>query len=135
MICIESAPAEYLAQMNLDEFDLVFIDDSTTVKDRCDTISAAAKRVAGKALIVIHDFEEPRYQIAAATFESSFVFRDYVPSTGVLGHRSTINCNALRRLQKTIAAERWRIAASDAGAWLERLRPLCHEELSQPLGQ
>src|SRR5215510_13473279 len=52
-------------RINVDEYDLIFIDDSTSADQRARTIAEIASKQC-KALVAIHDFEVHEYQKAAS---------------------------------------------------------------------
>ena len=73
------------------DYDLIFIDDGQSADERAATI----RRVAGEkpgAAVVVHDFETPAYQDAAAGFEHRRVFDGLTPHTALLwnGERSEL---------------------------------------------
>lgn len=68
---------------DLDIYDMIFIDDSTELKDRVDTIKYVTKKAA-RPVIVIHDFEHKEYQQAVQGKYFFFVFDFQTPYTGIL---------------------------------------------------
>ena len=60
--------AESVANLELESFDLILIDDSRTSAQRAATIRAIARKQPQRPWIVIHDFEVKEYRRAAAGF-------------------------------------------------------------------
>ena len=54
---VDGPVAKAVAGLDIDAFDLIFIDDSTSGRDRCDTISAVAAAQPQRAIVIIHDFD------------------------------------------------------------------------------
>src|SRR5689334_21342832 len=54
--------AETVAELDLESFDLILIDDSKTSAERVATIDAVAKKHPQRPWIAIHDFEVGEYQ-------------------------------------------------------------------------
>ena len=79
--------AESAADLNLEAFDLILIDDSKTSAQRAATIRAVAGKQPQNPWVVIHDFEVDEYRDAASGFKYRHRFRAYNPETGVVGNR------------------------------------------------
>jgi|SRR5215213_2614922 len=79
--------SESVADLDLESFDLILIDDSKTSTQRAATIRAIAAKQPQRPWIVIHDFEIDEYREAASTFKHRHRFRAYNPETGVVGNR------------------------------------------------
>jgi hypothetical protein len=79
--------SESVADLDLEAFDLILIDDSKTSLQRAATIRAVARKEPQRPWIVIHDFEVREYRDAASAFKHRHRFRAYNPETGVVGNR------------------------------------------------
>jgi len=79
--------ADTVADLDLESFDLILIDDSKTSTQRAATIRAVARKQPQYPWIVIHDFEVEEYRRAASAFKHRHRFRAYNPETGVVGNR------------------------------------------------
>ena len=79
--------AESIADLDLEAFDLILIDDSKSSAQRAATIRAVARKQPQHPWIVIHDFEVDEYRNAASGFKYRHRFRAYNPETGVVGNR------------------------------------------------
>ena len=81
--------ADAVADLDLESFDLILIDDSKTSAQRAATIRAVARKQPRHPWIVIHDFEVEEYRQAASAFKHRQRFRAYNPETGVVANRVT----------------------------------------------
>ncbi len=79
--------SESVADLDLESFDLILIDDSKISGQRAATIRAVAAKEPKHPWIVIHDFEFGEYRRAASAFQHRHRFRAYNPETGVIGNR------------------------------------------------
>jgi len=79
--------SESVADIDLESFDLILIDDSKSSAQRAATIRAIARKQPKHPRIVIHDFEVEEYRQAASGFKHRHRFRAYNPETGVVGNR------------------------------------------------
>jgi len=84
-ILVKPEPFEpYLDTLTLDEFDLIFVDNSDACVNRVATIEYLGERVT-RSLVVIHDFHHPPYQAAARNFPNRIVdTRTGMPYTGLV---------------------------------------------------
>jgi hypothetical protein len=79
--------AESVADLDLESFDLILIDDSKTSGQRAATIRAVSRKQPQRPWIVIHDFEVEEYREAASGFKHRHRFRAYNPETGVVANQ------------------------------------------------
>jgi len=105
--------SESVADLDLESFDLILIDDSKTSTQRAATIRAVAAKQPQRPLIAIHDFEIDEYRAAASAFKHRHRFRAYNPETGVLSN-SALNMRALNRSLKQNARA---LEPNDIKAW------------------
>ena len=63
--------SESVADLDLEAFDLILIDDSKTSAQRAATICAVARKQPQHPWIVIHDFEVDEYQTRRIRFQAS----------------------------------------------------------------
>lgn len=82
----------------LDEYDLIFIDDSRTFAERSLTIRTVAER-RPRGVVTVHDFEHHRYRIASKKFDSLAIFRTFTPQVGVMWNNGAVD---LRRLAEAV---------------------------------
>jgi len=106
--------APSIADLDLESFDLIFIDDSKTSEERVATICAVAQKQPQRPLIAIHDFEVGEYQQAATAFRQRYKFRAYTPKTGLISNNK-IDTRRLRRLLNTNARK---LQPDDVEAWI-----------------
>jgi hypothetical protein len=115
LIATASVPDWCLAA-DLSGFDVIFIDDSTTVENRAMTIRAVLERASAEVVIVIHDFQFDAYRKAVAEPWMCHVFEAFYPSTGVV-YQNTALQGRLRALDQCIRDNRTVAPASDHAAW------------------
>ena len=96
---VNSEIADLIADLDLESFDLILIDDSKTSAQRAATIRAIARKHPQHPWIVIHDFEVEEYRQAAAGFKHRHRFRAYNPETGIVSN-SAVQVRALDRSLK-----------------------------------
>jgi predicted O-methyltransferase YrrM len=121
IVFTNGAVAETISSLDLDYFDLVFVDDSTTSEQRTATIEALSALRPQKCVVVIHDYEVPDYQRAAAGFSHKFVFDAYNPATGVVSNSKHETQTDLRQLNHRLKANRHVLEPDDVAGWLRVL--------------
>src|ERR1051325_6955780 len=77
--------------VEVDSYDLVFIDDSTSSEERAETIRMIASKRARLTVVIVHDFEVKLYQQAAGLFNNRFRCTVLNPNTGILWNDAHIN--------------------------------------------
>ena len=117
-----------VVELDLSEFDLIFIDDSLNAADRSATIRQVAEMCGDRSLIAIHDFEVPEYRAAASSFVNRFVCTGLNPQTGLVWQRANIDVQTLKRLNEVLKKhadelepnnlEGWSTVFDDAVGWL-----------------
>jgi predicted O-methyltransferase YrrM len=83
-----------LKNLNLDIYDLIFIDDSINAEDRSKTIEYVCKN-ANNGIIVIHDVNNRNYRRAVGKRKLQ-IFKDNYPWTGVIGLPDSVS-NKLKK--------------------------------------
>ena len=106
--------------IDLSGYDLVFIDDSTTVDERAATIKCIAEKQTAR-LAVIHDFEIPEYRRSCKMFRNKYEVRGLNPSTGVVWN-SGIRKEQLTRVNSIICDNSAIVDPSDVKRWATLLR-------------
>jgi hypothetical protein len=110
---------------SVDDYDLVFVDDSTTVDRRARTISGVVSAGLGPSLLVVHDFEHRPYLDAVATLPHVYAFRGRRPNVGVAWAGQVPGLvSDLRALRRRIESVGGSIDAADVTAWNDALEPL-----------
>ena len=74
---------EAIRDMSLSEYGLIFVDNGSSLAERVEVIEALAARKP-KALVVIHDYEQPAYRKAASGFDHEAVYSKLTPHTGIV---------------------------------------------------
>jgi len=115
--------ADALSTLDLDYFDLIFVDDSATSEQRAATIKAVSARHPQNPWTLIHDYEVDAYQRAAAGFSHRFIFNAYNPETGLVFNSKNERQTDLRQLNQRLKANCTRLDPDDIEGWLRVLRP------------
>ncbi len=99
---VQGEMASAVNEVDLEAFDLIFIDDSTTAQLRSATIRAVATKQPQRAIVVIHDFECLAYRRAAHLFRHSFRFVGQNPNTGVAWNGNQLSRSQLQSLDRRL---------------------------------
>jgi hypothetical protein len=114
--------AESLSTLDLDYFDLIFVDDSATSEQRAATIKALSALHPQNPWTLIHDYEVADYQRAAAGFVHRLIFNAYNPETGLVLNSKNERQTDLRQLNQRLKANCTRLEPDDIAGWLRVLR-------------
>jgi hypothetical protein len=106
-----------IEQTDLDDYDLILVDDSTSSEERSATISAISARRLEKAVVAIHDFEIEAYRGAASAFQHQFVFKAFNPQTGIVWNGEKNLSKALSRTASTMKRYAANIEPDDINGW------------------
>ena len=109
--------SDAVSSFNLETFDLILVDDSTTANERVATIRALSALQPSNPWLLIHDYEIFDYQRAASNFKQRFVFRGYNPQTGFVSNGR--GEQRLKAIEKRIKANSIRLEPDDLDNWLE----------------
>jgi predicted O-methyltransferase YrrM len=107
-----------IREMNLGQFDLIFIDDSMDADQRASTIVQVSQNPGG-AIVVMHDFENIIYRRASKRFENVYRFTALNPNTGVAWAGNRLERRLLRQMNKAIRQSG--IAPNDIAGWVRLL--------------
>jgi hypothetical protein len=110
--------AESVADLDLESFDLILIDDSKTSAQRAATISAVARKQPQRPWIVIHDFEVGEYRDAASGFRHRYRFRAYNPETGVVANQM----NGWKSIDRVIKSNANLLEPDAIAEWIDSFR-------------
>jgi precorrin-6B methylase 2 len=110
--------AKSIADLNLEAFDLILIDDSKTSAQRAATIRAIARKQPQHPWIVIHDFEVEEYRQAATGFKHRHRFRAYNPETGVVANQ----INDWKIIDRVIKSKAKLLAPDAIAQWIDSFR-------------
>ena len=117
-----SSVSEAVNDMDLERFDVVLLDDSSTLAEREATIRSVATADRQATLTVVHDFEIFEYRYAARAFRHRVVFDAMTPQTAVCWQDSTVDGGFLKDLRWRITEHVEDIAPSDRSVWIAALR-------------
>ena len=122
-ITFTSGPmADAVSTLDLDYFDLIFVDDSATSEQRTATIKALSALHPQNPWLLIHDYEVDAYQRAAAAFRHKFTFNAYNPETGLVFNFKNERQTDLRQLNHRIKVNCQILEPDDISGWLRVLR-------------
>ena len=82
MIVIPEPIETYLDTLDLESFDMIFVDNSTSGDRRCDTLRYVSEKVK-KPLVVMHDFQVSTYAEAAKSFKHIIIDNRQEPWTAL----------------------------------------------------
>lgn len=107
---------------SLDEYDLIFVDDSRTSAERSATIREVIRR-RPTGLVAIHDFEQRSYRRAARSFGHRLIFGSFTPQVGVVWSTANVDRSALVRARRLIDSN-VSIPHTDTEGWADALAAL-----------
>lgn len=114
---VPGAMRSAIEQADLDAYDLILVDDSTSAVDRAATIRAISARQPRRAVIAIHDFEIHGYREAAAAFQHQFTFTAFNPQTGIVWNGDKELTKALRHASSAIKRNAKKLDPDDVSGW------------------
>ncbi len=117
---IERSISDSLDHIDWGLYDLIFIDDSTTAKERASTITKVVENCSKHSYVLIHDYEVEDYQIAGRPMQSKFVFNAFNPNTGIL-RMSDLEKTKFRKLNDLLKKLAKEIPADDVERWKTEL--------------
>jgi hypothetical protein len=117
---IEGEIANAVSNLNLEAFDLILIDDSTSSAQRAATIRATANRRPQRPWIVVHDFEVEEYQRAARDFGKRYIFKSYNPQTGLVCNNGGPD---IKPLNKILRQKSRSLEPDDLRRWVAAFEP------------
>lgn len=111
---------QVIDHLKLEQYDLILIDDSQTLRERCETIDCVANQIASAKLCVIHDFNNKEYRHAARRFPHRFRFDALFPETGVCWSGADVLSKQLRAINREIARNASQIGSDAVTDWVAR---------------
>ena len=114
---VNSVMRSGIKQVDIDSYELVLVDDSSTSDERAGTIRAIADYHPKRAIVVIHDFEIQAYREAASGFLHQFIFKAFTPQTGVVWNGNKDLMKTLRQASSAIKRNAKKVAPDDVGEW------------------
>lgn len=121
MISVEGSMSVAASGVEISGYDLVFLDDSTTVAERAATIREVTAKPADSTVVVIHDYEMAEYQQAVRGFTNRYSFDCLNPNTGVLWNNAPVAESELRSLDELIKRHTGRLRPEDVDGWVRAL--------------
>lgn len=105
--------ADAVSKYAIDQYDLVFVDDSITAESRANTLNEVLKRKPN--IVVIHDFENVEYQKVSKQYGPFYTFKSVLPNVGVI--MKSLDIPTLQFINATIARNIKNIPATNTKAW------------------
>jgi len=99
---VDGPVANAVRGIDFESFDLILIDDSSSGRERCETIRAVAAAQPKRAIVIIHDFEYLPYRQAASSFRHRYRFTGMNPNIGMLWNGASVRRRSLRILNRTL---------------------------------
>lgn len=118
---VDGAIGNVVRKFDLETFDLIFVDDSTSAEERAATIRALASLMPANPWLVIHDYEVEAYRRACAPLKQQFTFKAYNPQTGLAANGKLTS--DLRTLDRLLKSHSSRLRPDNVEGWLKVLRP------------
>jgi hypothetical protein len=122
LTCDEKHISIQVADLNLEDYDLIFIDDSIDSIQRSATIKLIASKKPSRAICVVHDFDHYPYRDALSGFKNRFRFDALNPHTGVAWNNGQIEIKKLQFINKAIKTYYAKTEVVGEDALLENLR-------------
>lgn len=116
---VDGLIADSLAHTNLEDYDLIFVDDSENADDRTKTIRRLVERRPRQPIIVLHDFEVPVYAKMAKSFRHRYPFRVFNPETGILWEDPPRNRNSFKQIDNVLREYARKLQPDDVPGWVE----------------
>jgi CheY-like chemotaxis protein len=116
----EGEIADAIANIDLEQFDLILVDDSKTAAQRSETIRAISAKEPRRPWIAIHDFEVSDYRRAAANFRQKYAFKIYNPWTGLVWNGLT-ETRTMRALERSLKDHSKTLEPDDVKGWINAL--------------
>ena len=117
---VDGAMADAVRKFDLEPFDLILVDDSTSAEERAATIRALCDRNPSNPWLVIHDYEVEEYQRASSSLKQRFIFKAYNPHTGLLANGDFTS--GVRTLDRQLKTNSTRLRPDNVDGWLRVLR-------------
>jgi hypothetical protein len=121
MICVQGPMSLAASGVEIGGYDLVFLDDSTTVTERAATIREVTAKPADSTVVVIHDYEMAEYQQAVRGFANRYRFECLNPNTGVLWNSAPVAVRELHALDESIKRHTGHLQPEDVDGWIRAL--------------
>ena len=116
---VDGSMATALKAIDLETYDLVFVDDSESADERVKTIKALCARRPQSSLVVIHDYEVPEYIKGAQVFRYRFSFRAFNPETGVVWEQESRIRETLKQIDRVVKRHAQQLEPDDVDGWLK----------------
>lgn len=106
--------SDYVKEVDVSRYDLVFVDDAMTAAARAATVEAVLRQ--NPKVVVIHDFEVFAYRRIAHRLSEPYRIKALLPNVGVCGNMTRAD---LRRIEVVISKNKAKIPVDDVGQWYD----------------
>ena len=117
---VSGAMCDAVRAFDLETFDLILVDDSTSAQQRAATIRALSNLHPLTPWLVIHDYEVEEYRRASLEFKQRFTFKAYNPHTGLISNSAITS--AVKTLDQRLKENSSQLAPDNIEGWLRVLR-------------
>jgi predicted O-methyltransferase YrrM len=117
LIFVNKSISEAVSNVHFQHYDLVFVDDSTTLEQRYATIYQVANRFFPSNVIIIHDFEIEAYREAVRHIPNRFTMTAVNPNVGIAWSKAPISKHQLKELNSIIKQYSQQVQIEDRKAW------------------
>lgn len=124
LILVNKPIWQALADVQCGGFDLFFIDDSSTIRDRTDSIREVVRKCRPAGGIVIHDYGTAAYRDASRSVAHRYTFTALNPYTGLLWDKLLIEPRRLKQINRFIRRHSDHFSPEDCKGWAKVMRHL-----------
>ena len=114
---VDGAISDAIESIDCSRFDLVFVDDSRTARERKRTLDSLRRRVGGHQIIVAHDFDLWPIRLALYSYASHHGIVALTPHCGFAWNKRSVCRETLSRVDEVVRASHTRIEEDDAMGW------------------
>ena len=114
---VHGAMRSIIEEIDLEDYDLIFVDDSTSGDERAATIRSLAARKPKRAVVAIHDFEIQAYRDAVSPFQHQLTFKAFNPQTGIVWNEEKDLSKGLRRASAVFKRYAKTLEPDDVSGW------------------
>ncbi|MBX7209080.1 MAG: hypothetical protein K1X78_12255 [Verrucomicrobiaceae bacterium] len=113
MHLLEGSVADAVRTVKIEDYDLIFIDDSVESEQRQATITAVVALRPSRAVVVVHDFEHPPYRHRLRPMKHTVRMTALNPNTGVGWNDAPLTQNSLRALNRLVREQAGSLPLND----------------------
>lgn len=115
LIYKEGKISDCVKDEDIQNYDLVFIDDSMNLKDRSETIRNVIQK--NPKFVAIHDFENSGYRKSLGEYKNTYHFKCLLPNTGV--YSKEFDMEIMEKIESIINAHKRTVKPSEIEIWYD----------------